>query len=1108
MPVKYELTLSLSQNDRLLTIVERPIFDVARDSDDQQKNPTWFIHAVRFGPNAWFDLAKPASDNHRTLKIHNCKFGDHTAEFTFEFSRKDDKAPWFIDFFTSFWNSAEREPASGSEAARISYAEFVAAPGKSLRRHVASSQVDAVLRRIFQDHVRSARQVAATCEVAFDSQLRWNISAASPQNFSVLGGQASLKDFSFGWRADQDEIAGEAITGDIFLAGRGPVQQDGFDKSKVVVGVGHSADLSLQQPEQTRAFEVRIGVSPLDPALEQTVSRLAVGQARIAIRNAAGTLTGEVSVGDVVLSQTVLPKTRSLRTVVFGSAGLATDPAAKTPLRGEEIVTPIGRLTLAALPPGEAAKITDQQKGAAAGSQQPAKRVNAKDDPAARKKRDEAAARKKERELFFRAACGDKGGARQATLWVVDDLRYGQVTNTARQLRRIAIDLQLQAANTALRDASFSSLAFPDGGSDIRLTFDDGELLSELKPLGEFPRAKPSSFVWVGHNAGSHLGEIDLTRATLTAARDYDLMKLRFRFFDFVLAFTPLPVIRPARADCRLIQTKDGPFEDGRPVLVAEFDPQHVFEEALFRPEPPPLPDVEAKDEYGQPLRRDVILAQLVANDDPADRAEYRKRIRKLKVDAEISLYPNVEDQVFGRFAEMYAGRAATAGMAADQQIYIGPYGLDVDAMHLARDLFKNGLRAAVRKVVSATFDRVKNSVMIDLRNAKPTRLFDIGVAGDLDLKLANAVLNERTFEEIEPVYAAFRTFYREQRSVSDDVLTPKQSKAPSNQRYLWQTEYLSEGNRPDTSSDPINYPTPEQRKTWFDAIFDKFMERVVGADPIDDLMAGRLSGPSRLAFRVNCAPPPNATSLEAGLHQSSGAGPSAPTGGEFAYDPIPFTFEALTDWSRHEPAVTRRAQKLFTGLPWGVVPPLGERAANLGDHDILAFQGFTKGFLTAEQRLGEIRASMARKPTSLETAIEIPSRLILSTAQDAVWQTVRRLPASATDLNNRKRPPEKPEPPVLEFGPRHAGCRQDVDASGRALVGAACGRGRQSGIADRRHAGLPADGACAGTDRQRPAVAGPRRAAPRPHGSMVRWTRADGIHDGHRRGCQRLVAG
>ena len=1028
VPVKYELTLSLSQNERLLTIVERPVFDDPKSSQlGQQKNPTWYVHAVRFGPKAWFDLVKPASDDRRTLKIHNCRFGGHTAEFTFEFSRKDEKAPWFIDFFSSFWNSAEREPASGFEAARLSFAEFVASPGKSLRRSVALSQVDTVLRRIFQDHVRSAGPGATICNVTFDSELRWRISAKLPRTLSIFGGQATLKDFSFGWRTDLDEIAGEAITGDTFLAGHGSVHQEGFDNSKIIVGAGHSADLSLQRPAEFRAFEVRIGISPLDPALEQTVSRLAVGPAKIALKSATGTLAGEITVSNVVLSQTVLPKTRSMRTVMFGSAGVATGPAAKASSLAEEVQTPIGRLTLAALPPDEAAQPADQQPRAAAGSQQPSARANTKDDPVARKKRDEAAARKKERELFFRAACGDRGGARLATLWVVDDLRHGLAANTARQLRRIAIDLQLRAANTALRDASFSSLTFPDGGSDLRLIFEDGELLSELKPLGEFPRGKPSSFVWVGHNDGSHLGEIDLTRATLTAARDYDLMKLRFRFLDFVLAFTPLPVIRPARADCRLIQTKDGLFEDSRPILVAEFDPQHVFEEALFRPEPPPLPDVDANDTDGQPLQRDVILAQLAAKDDPAERAKYRTFVKDKKVAADQSVHPKEEDQVFSRFAGIYAAKAAAAGIAADQQIYVGPFALDADAMHLARDLFKNDLRDAVRKVVSDCFDRVKNSVMVDLRDAKPTRFFDIKV-DDLDLRLANALRNERTFEEIEPVYAAFRTFYREQRSASDDVLIPHQSKKPSNQRYLWQTEFLSEGNIPLTPSDSTDFPTDVQRNEWFDTIFDKFMDRVVGADPIDDLMAGRLSGPSRLAFRVNCAPPPNVTSVEAGLHQSSGAGPSAPTGGEFAYDPIPFTFEALTDWSRHEPAVTRRAQKLFTGLPWGVVPPLGERAANLGDHDILAFQGFTRGFLTAEQRLGEVRASMARKPTRFETAIEIPSRLILSTAQDAVWQTVRRLPATATDLNHRKRPPEKPEPPVLQSG-------LDMPATGKTSV-------------------------------------------------------------------------
>jgi hypothetical protein len=107
----------------------------------------------------------------------------------------------------------------------------------------------------------------------------------------------------------------------------------------------------------------------------------------------------------------------------------------------------------------------------------------------------------------------------------------------------------------------------------------------------------------------------------------------------------------------------------------------------------------------------------------------------------------------------------------------------------------------------------------------------------------------------------------------------------------------------------------------------------------------------------------------------------------------LPFTFDALTEWSRHEPAVTIRAKKLFTANANGILPPIGERAANLDDAEILAFQGLTLGPVTAEQRLGEIRASLAKKPAEFETAIEIPARLTLSTAQDAVWLADRRLP-------------------------------------------------------------------------------------------------------------------
>ena len=117
------------------------------------------------------------------------------------------------------------------------------------------------------------------------------------------------------------------------------------------------------------------------------------------------------------------------------------------------------------------------------------------------------------------------------------------------------------------------------------------------------------------------------------------------------------------------------------------------------------------------------------------------------------------------------------------------------------------------------------------------------------------------------------------------------------------------------------------------------------------------------------------------------------PNSGGFTYPELAFSFADLSDWSRHEPAVTLRARKLFIGGANGIVPPIGARAANLADGDVLAYQGITRGGVNAEQRLGEIRAALAKKPTPYETAIEIPARLILSTAQDAIWFDSRKLP-------------------------------------------------------------------------------------------------------------------
>jgi hypothetical protein len=273
----------------------------------------------------------------------------------------------------------------------------------------------------------------------------------------------------------------------------------------------------------------------------------------------------------------------------------------------------------------------------------------------------------------------------------------------------------------------------------------------------------------------------------------------------------------------------------------------------------------------------------------------------------------------------------------------------------------------------------------------------------------------------LEPLYGLFRDFYREEAIRASLAKQINVSGAcPSNGAQTSPTdlderdvEYLLDKNW------PSNLTLSQSERERREAVRQKFCDSVLGAEQIPDQAGARLAGMSRLAFRIDCQPPTGTTAEDGGLPFGSGAGPAAPSGGGVTYEPIPYTFDALTDWSRHEPAVTLRARELFTALPSGLVPPIGNRAANLSDRDILTFQGLSKGVVTAEQRLGEVRASMARKPNAFETAIEIPSRLILSTAQDAVWQTERSLPNEVLSSSGCKSIPASPTstPPTLVSG-------------------------------------------------------------------------------------------
>src|SRR5262249_39456189 len=171
-----------------------------------------------------------------------------------------------------------------------------------------------------------------------------------------------------------------------------------------------------------------------------------------------------------------------------------------------------------------------------------------------------------------------------------------------------------------------------------------------------------------------------------------------------------------------------------------------------------------------------------------------------------------------------------------------------------------------------------------------------------------------------------------------------------------------------------------------------------------------RLSGPSRLAFRINT------DDFETGDQ-----------GGR-----IEFTVSELTNWSRHELVVIRRAQKLLKAYADGSRRPRWDMQE---DHDLasqLVHMGFSRGgwadrskskdgnggprmwsqaTVTAEQRLAEVAASAAAPPGPFETAIGMPVRLFLSPAQDGRFRTRREVPSWRLSVSKDAKPKGIVEP-------------------------------------------------------------------------------------------------
>lgn len=1060
----------------------------------------WNVPAMAFGPKAFFDMAEPAELDisaadpaaSKTFFLRNVQYGMRFGRndsntfkvrgqkpgfvaFTFKRRRR-----WTISYLTDLWLLSSGKPDSLVSSRSALFHVFL---GKSLANGFDPNSPDDARQRPFEDIVHS--RVGQTLDIMFshqvnvgpgatgdlriflDRDLVWTVRRMAVNTLVVQERQVRLKEFGFAWRRTAMPDAGQenVVTGSkaaavgetaYFSGNAGP---DDIEIASVdgCLDIGRADGHHVKVRPGDRCsmhFDVIVGPAPTRPKDLQVVSALRLGEGVLAVGDGAEILSDGVAGRNLVLTRTDTPagSGQLRRTALWGDAtgrgpfiGRPMPETSRWHQRGE-VMSPVGRLRV-----GEPVRAKAEEKldaGSKTGTNGAGKNAGkatatpssgpgtvltvTRPSPSCAVPGDDQADQTQEQLVrFFQAANGDRGGASDATLHVLHDRPLTE--GASGSMRRIHFDLSLFGINTALPDTSFSALTFRQ--APLRLIYEDGQPIAELIG-GEYPRPLTSSFVWLGREV-DRAACFDLSSATLTCGRDYDLMKLRLRFHDLLLEYSPAPKVRPAREDARVWIGEDGAVHDSRPILVAEFDPQHVMEEAIFRPETQPLPDVELEKPLNAGLddktwTRERILKELAAAKDETARTKFRKDIQEAKILAEEDARKKQgmnAPRPFKEMADAFAKHAT--GLPPDQQLYIGAIALDPDGMAIARGLMAQIGPAAVRFEVNEMLRRIA---------ALAVRGGPLDAAGHLlplldlpeDVAFRNALRNEATFEAMEPLYGVFRGFWRDRialyRALAQhgmplgDIENKLGFRIPPKAYPVMHDrlgEFLSANNR------PPKYEPTNAVEALVEAIREAFVNFALGGDPVPPLVGARLSGRSRLAFRIECEAPVGANVREANTRPSSGDGPGHAGPGTPAFLPIPFTFEALTDWSRYEPAVTKRARKLFTALPSGLLPQPGSRSANPSDHAMMRFQGFSQAPTTGAARMAEVQASLKSEriadvesgagqpfpgePLDFETAIEIPSRLTLSTAQDAIWRTNRRMPPQVYSVT-------EPAPPIIDM--------------------------------------------------------------------------------------------
>ncbi|MER9119858.1 hypothetical protein NKH93_25095 [Mesorhizobium sp. M0954] len=485
--------------------------------------------------------------------------------------------------------------------------------------------------------------------------------------------------------------------------------------------------------------------------------------------------------------------------------------------------------------------------------------------------------------------------------------------------------------------------------------------------------------------------KVNLDHAALRVWRGQDLFSLTFRFRNVGLsigkttALVPMPIADPA-AD-----------EPGEALLIAEFPPQHIMERTFLR-QTTLLPDVEVEIAPARLrlLQRLEASAQrngsrpsniaapayscaadkermLLAEADTTDANVIRYNIRNEKYCREQRDNPD-GPYIFAEFAKAWDEAQLTKPFGP----WVGPAGLfSIEARRAARRLSESRRTDALdklkKKLDDGSFDSTDFPTAV---NALALPTLPLGRA-EARAWLESLDRGERLTAPEDEHLDDFKKLINEAGRRSDDFAEVKKKAFPS-----------GKASNPPSESQFVLLPEWPFTQKDKDFVFAGRTAPVVNVPQmkiaVQNLVEAELAATLDTAHNDE-----EAEKAKEAFRRPVQAWISDPSRVAFAVgeDAIHLNIDSLTNWSSYQLRVVQRARRKYKEIKDKKHAPIPEGNPEI----ILKEQGISWGqAASGQERMNEIVKTLLR-PQQHDTALEIPTGLTLSPAQDARWITPRR---------------------------------------------------------------------------------------------------------------------